>query len=60
MRPESVLLELAALHTRAATEEAARQAAERRQDWQAVREHEQELSRLHARACDLEREGVAA
>jgi len=52
--------ELAALRTRASIEEAARQAAEHRQDWQAVREHEQELSRLHSRACDLERQNNAA
>lgn len=51
--------ELAALKTRAGVEEAARQAAETRGDWQAVREHEQELSRLHARACDLERHRAA-
>lgn len=57
---EAARLELAALRTRAAVAEAARQAAEHRRDWQAVREHEQELSRLHSRACDLERQGEAA
>lgn len=51
--------ELAAIATRAGIAEAARQAAEHRGDWQAVREHELELSRLHSRACDLERQHVA-
>lgn len=59
MRPEAIRLELDAIRTRASVAEAARQAAEHRQDWPAVREHETELSRLHARACDLERQGDA-
>lgn len=59
MRPEAVRLELAAIVTRASIAEAARQAAEHRQDWQAVREHETELSRLYSRARDLERQHVA-
>lgn len=48
--------ELEAIRTRAGIAEAARQAAEHRGDYQAVREHELELSRLHARAVDLERQ----
>jgi hypothetical protein len=44
------------LTTRAAEKEVELQAALQQQDWQAVREHEQELSRLHARFCDLERQ----
>ncbi len=51
--------ELEAIRTCAGIAEAARQAAELRGDWQAVREHELELSRLHSRARDLERQQVA-
>lgn len=50
--------EIEALRTRASIAEAARQAAEQRGDYQAVREHELEISRLHSRACDLERQCV--
>ena len=48
--------ELAALLTRAADMEARRQAAVLRGDYQAAREYELELSRLHSRACDLKRQ----
>jgi len=41
---------------RASVEEARRQAAARRGDWQAAQEHETELSRIWARYCDLERQ----
>lgn len=51
---EPAKAELAAIATRASVAEAARQAAVQRGDWQAVREYETELSRLHARAQDLE------
>ena len=42
------------LRTRAAEQEARRQAAINRNDLAAVRDIEQELSRLHSRFCDLE------
>ncbi len=48
-------MELEALRTRASCTEANRQAAATRGDYHAAREHEQELSRLYSRACDLER-----
>jgi len=57
MRDE-VAHELEALRTRAAGEEAKRQAAVDRGDVEAVRVAEIELSRLHARYRDLE--GMAA
>ena len=50
---------MAALRTRASTEESKRQAALARGDYLAVREHEQELSRLHSRYQDLERHRAA-
>ena len=52
---ESQRSESQALLTRAAEQEARRLAAAERGDVQAVREHEQELSRLWGRYCDLER-----
>ena len=52
--------ELAALRTRASAEEAKRQAAIVRGDYPAVRGHELELSRLHSRFVDLQREHSAA
>lgn len=48
--------EMRSLCTRAADHEARRQAALQRGDWQAVQEHETELSRLWSRYCDLERQ----
>ena len=59
MRPEAVRAEMQALCTRAADHESRRQAAIARDDHQAVREHEQELSRLWARYVDLEHQGAA-
>lgn len=51
---------LAALLVKAAAEEAARQRAIERRDYVAAREHELELSRLHARHVDLQRQHEAA
>lgn len=51
--------ELAALHTRAACEEARRQSALARGDRQAAADAAAELARLHTRACDLERQQPA-
>ncbi len=48
--------EIKSLAIRASVEEARRQAAARRGDWQAAQEHETELSRIWARYCDLERQ----
>jgi len=56
MLPAVVEAEMQALTTRAAEKEMELQAALQQQDWQAVREHEIELSRLHARFCELERQ----
>jgi hypothetical protein len=47
-------IERQAILTRAACVEAQRQAALQANDWQAVREFETELSRLHSRYRDLE------
>jgi hypothetical protein len=48
--------EIKSLAIRASVEEAKRQAAARRGDWQSAQEHETELSRIWARYCDLERQ----
>jgi hypothetical protein len=48
--------EMRAIATRAADHEAKRQAALQRRDHQAAREHETELSRLHIRYCNLQRQ----
>ena len=56
MLPAAVETEKRALTTRAAEKDMELQAALQQQDWQAVREHEIELSRLHARFCELERQ----
>lgn len=52
--------ELEALKTRAACEEARKQAAIARRDWPAARDAEIELSRLWARHCELERHSSSA
>ena len=52
--------ELAALLTRAGVEEAKRQSALARGDYLAAREFELEISRLHSRAVDIERQHRAA
>lgn len=56
MLPAVAEAEMQALTTRAAEKDMELQAALQQQDWQAVREHEIELSRLHARFCELERQ----
>jgi hypothetical protein len=55
MNDLEVKREMQSLRTRAAEQEARRQAAINRNDLAAVRDIEQELSRLHSRYCDLER-----
>lgn len=56
MRPASVEAEMRALTIREAQKEEELEAALQKQDWQAVRECEIELSRVHSRYCDLERQ----
>jgi len=56
MRPEAATIEMHNLLSRANAVEAARQQAIERRDFLAAREFEQELSRLHSRYRDLERQ----
>ena len=55
---DAVKAELQALTSRAGVLEAQRQAALQRGDRQAVRDAEIELSRLHSRAQDIERQAA--